>query len=99
MPMSLAGIPHRHGLGEGSNVSDNGNGNGNEKIKGFVKWFNNQKGYGFIILNEESPDIFVHHTAITMEGYRTLREGEEVVFDLMDSPKGLQAVNVKPVIA
>jgi len=65
-----------------------------ENKRGVVKWFNNQKGYGFITLDDR-PDIFVHHSAIQMEGYRTLRQGEEVDFDLMATPKGLQAQNVR----
>ncbi len=64
-----------------------------EAVVGRVKWFNNQKGYGFIV-RDDNPDIFVHHTAIRMEGYRTLKQGEEVQFDLLETPKGLQAVNV-----
>ena len=62
--------------------------------RGVVKWFNNQKGYGFITIDDR-PDIFVHHSAIQMEGYRTLRQGEEVDFDLAATPKGLQALNVR----
>jgi CspA family cold shock protein len=65
-----------------------------ERVQGEVKWFNNQKGYGFIVFDDKDSDVFVHHSAIQMDGYRTLREGEAVVFDLMDGPKGLQAVNV-----
>lgn len=63
-------------------------------VLGEVKWFNNQKGYGFIV-HGESPDIFVHHTAINMDGYRTLKQGEQVNFDLVSTNKGLQAVNVR----
>lgn len=66
-----------------------------EKQEGTVKWFSDQKGYGFI-LNGTNPDIFVHHSAIQMEGFRTLKEGDPVYFELMESPKGLQAVNVAP---
>lgn len=61
--------------------------------QGKVKWFSDPKGYGFIILNE-GTDIFVHHSAIQMEGFRTLKEGEIVVYDLLESPKGFQAANV-----
>jgi CspA family cold shock protein len=63
------------------------------KEEGSVKWFSDQKGYGFIV-HGDSPDIFVHHSAIQMDGFRTLKEGESVIYDLMESPKGLQAVNV-----
>lgn len=63
---------------------------------GTVKWFNAQKGYGFIrrIDVDDNADIFVHHTAIKMEGFRTLHEGDHVRYELYDGPKGLQAVNV-----
>lgn len=60
---------------------------------GRVKWFNDQKGYGFIA-RDDNTDVFVHHTAIQMEGFRTLREGENVSYELRDSTKGPQAVNV-----
>ncbi|TLN22722.1 cold-shock protein [bacterium] len=62
--------------------------------KGTVKWFNEQKGFGFI-KKEDGPDVFVHYSAIQVEGFKTLREGEEVVFDVIQGPKGPQAANVK----
>ncbi len=61
---------------------------------GTVKWFNDAKGYGFIS-QEGGEDVFVHHTAITMEGFRTLKEGEKVEFEVVQGPKGLQAANVR----
>jgi len=61
--------------------------------KGTVKWFNDAKGYGFIS-RPDGPDVFVHHTAIQSEGFRTLSEGQEVSFDIVEGPKGLQAANV-----
>ena len=61
--------------------------------KGTVRWFNNQKGYGFI-KDENDNDIFVHFTGLNMEGFKTLSEGEEVEFDVVESEKGPQAVNV-----
>jgi len=61
---------------------------------GNVKWFNDAKGYGFIS-QEGGDDVFVHHTAITMDGFRTLKEGEAVEFDITQGPKGLQAANVR----
>ncbi len=61
--------------------------------KGKVKWFSNQKGYGFIA-TEEGKDIFVHHSAIQGDGYKTLDEGQEVEFEVQQGPKGEQAVNV-----
>jgi CspA family cold shock protein len=62
-----------------------------------VKWFNDSKGFGFIILEEGGGEVFVHHTSIQSDGYRTLKEGEAVEFEVKQSPKGLQAVNVKRV--
>lgn len=64
--------------------------------KGIIKWFNNEKGYGFIN-GEENEDIFVHYSAIDLEGYKTLSEGQEVEFTLVKTEKGLQAINVVPV--
>lgn len=66
--------------------------------KGRVKWFNNEKGYGFIEFNGESnEDIFVHYSAIIAEGYKTLKEGDIVEFTLIETTKGSQAINVKEV--
>ena len=64
-------------------------------LTGKVKWFNNEKGYGFIEYNDKE-DIFVHYSAIKQDGYKTLSEGQIVNFDLIETPKGLQAVNVRP---
>jgi CspA family cold shock protein len=61
--------------------------------KGTVKWFNNEKGYGFIT-RENGPDVFVHHTAIVAEGFRSLNEGDQVSFEVVEGQKGLQARNV-----
>lgn len=61
--------------------------------KGKVKWFDNKKGYGFIT-PENGKDVFVHHTAIQGDGYKTLQEGEEVEFDIVQGPKGEQTANV-----
>jgi CspA family cold shock protein len=61
---------------------------------GTVKWFNDAKGFGFIT-RESGPDVFVHHTAIVAEGFRSLTEGERVTFDVVKGPKGLQAANVR----
>jgi CspA family cold shock protein len=62
--------------------------------KGSVKWFNNAKGFGFITLPDRPDDVFVHFRAIEGDGYKTLAEGQEVEFDLVEGPKGLQAENV-----
>jgi CspA family cold shock protein len=63
------------------------------KERGTVKWFNDAKGYGFIE-REGGGDVFVHHTAIQAEGFRTLGEGEQVEFEVTQGPKGLAATNV-----
>ena len=63
-------------------------------MRGSVKWFNNEKGYGFIDY-AEGEDIFVHYSAIKQTGYKTLAEGQMVEFDLIETPKGLQAINVE----
>jgi cold shock protein len=64
--------------------------------QGTVKWFSNEKGYGFIA-RPDGDDVFVHYTAIAGDGYRTLNEGQEVEFDITEGPKGEQAANVRPV--
>lgn len=61
--------------------------------RGTVKWFNDAKGYGFIA-RPEGDDVFVHHSAILSDGFRTLREGEEVEFELLETDGGLKAANV-----
>ena len=65
--------------------------------KGKVKWFNAEKGYGFIE-SDDGTDVFVHFSAITMEGYKALEEGAEVSFDVIDGAKGPQAANVEKVM-
>lgn len=62
--------------------------------QGTVKWFNDSKGFGFIA-PQSGEDIFVHHTAIKMEGFRTLAEGDQVEFEIVDGPRGPQAGNVQ----
>ena len=64
-------------------------------IKGRVKWFDEKKGFGFIE-REGGPDVFVHFRSITGSGFKTLKDGQEVEFDVEDGDKGPQAVNVKP---
>ncbi len=67
---------------------------GNTKMhKGTVKWFNNQKGYGFIC-DEEGKDVFVHYSGLTGEGFKSLDEGAQVEFDVVEGAKGPQATNV-----
>ncbi len=66
--------------------------------EGTVRWFNDSKGFGFIS-QEEGDDVFVHHSAIQSEGFRSLEEGERVSFEIVQGPKGLQASNVRKVAA
>jgi cold shock protein len=69
---------------------------GTRLTQGTVKWFSNEKGYGFIA-RPDGDDVFVHFSAIVGDGYRTLSEGQQVEFDIVEGPKGKQAANVKPV--
>jgi CspA family cold shock protein len=63
---------------------------------GIVKWFNDGKGYGFITQDNGGDDVFCHHSAIQAEGFRSLKEGQKVEFEVTKGPKGLQAANVRP---
>ncbi len=67
--------------------------------KGIVKWFNNAKGYGFVLSEKDSQDVFVHYSTIDMGGYRTLRTGQEVLFEAEKSDKGLHATAIQPIEA
>jgi CspA family cold shock protein len=62
---------------------------------GTVKWFNNAKGYGFISPDGGGSDVFAHFSAISMDGYKTLKQGQKVEFDLIDGPRGLQATKIQ----
>jgi CspA family cold shock protein len=62
---------------------------------GKVKWFNNAKGYGFILPDEGGEDLFAHYSSIEMDGYKTLKAGQEVLFDVLEGPKGLHATNIR----
>lgn len=65
---------------------------------GIVKWFNDAKGFGFIIQDNGGEDVFCHHTAIQADGFRSLAEGQRVEFEVIQSPKGLQAARVRAVM-
>ena len=65
-------------------------------MQGTVKWFNDTKGFGFITPADGTPDVFVHHTAIQAEGYRSLNEGDTVEFEVTQGEKGPKATNVRP---
>jgi len=65
-------------------------------MKGTVKWFSDQKGFGFITPEDGSKDVFVHHSGIQIEGFKTLSENQSVEFEMVQSEKGSKAVNVKP---
>jgi CspA family cold shock protein len=67
-----------------------------DQVTGTVKWFNDAKGFGFIE-QADGPDVFVHHTAIKAEGFRTLKEGQQVTMEVTQGQKGPQAENVVPV--
>lgn len=67
------------------------------RMRGKVKWFNNVKGYGFIGPDDGTSDVFVHYSAITQEGYKSLQEGDEVEFEVVEGKKGPQAENVSRV--
>ncbi|MEZ0123144.1 MAG: cold-shock protein [Candidatus Reddybacter sp.] len=63
--------------------------------QGTVKWFNNAKGYGFLLSEESGGDIFAHYSAIEMEGYKTLKAGQSVIFDIIQGSKGVHAANIR----
>ena len=65
--------------------------------QGTVKWFNDTKGYGFITPDDGSPDVFAHYSDIQVEGFKTLSEGQKVEFEIMSSPKGPRASNIRAV--
>jgi len=66
-------------------------------VRGKVKWFNERKGFGFISCNDGSGDVFVHYSSLQQKGFKTLKEGEEVEFEVTNTEKGPKAINVKRV--
>lgn len=64
---------------------------------GVCKWFNNEKGFGFIVPDGGGKDVFVHHSGIVMDGFRTLSEGQKVEYEVVEGQKGPQATNVRPI--
>ena len=68
-------------------------------LSGKVKWFNNAKGYGFIVADGGDEDLFAHYSAIQMDGYKTLKAGQPVRFEIVQGPKGLHAINISAVTA
>lgn len=68
---------------------------GDSMATGTVKWFNNAKGYGFVVPESGGADIFVHYSSIQMDGYRTLRAGQPITFEIKEGPKGLHAVDIR----
>ena len=62
---------------------------------GTVKWFNNAKGYGFVLSEDKSEDLFIHYSSIQMDGYKSLKAGQEVEYDVQEGPKGMHAVNIR----
>jgi CspA family cold shock protein len=64
--------------------------------KGTVKWFNDEKGFGFITPDDGGKDVFAHYSAIQDQGFKSLKEGQRVTFDVMTGPKGQQAANIRP---
>ena len=90
MPIQFSTVqcPPKAGRVEGSN-------NQRVDVNGKVKWFNDSKGYGFITPDDGERDLFVHHSDIQMDGFRTIREGQAVVFEVEEGPKGPAAKSVK----
>ena len=68
-------------------------------VSGKVKWFNNAKGYGFILADGRDEDLFAHYSAIQMDGYKTLKAGQPVRFEIVQGPKDLHAINISAVTA
>jgi cold shock protein len=87
----------RHGSGTKKRPVAEINNQGDSMATGTVKWFNDAKGYGFITPDDGSEDLFAHFSAINMSGFKTLKEGQKVSFDVVQGPKGKQASNIQKV--
>jgi len=88
----FAGVWNCAGIGPFLGIREKGRAHV-ERLKGTVKWFNNAKGYGFLG-REDGPDVFIHYSSITTEGYKSLQEGDQVEFEIVQGQKGPQAANV-----
>lgn len=67
-------------------------------LQGTVKWFNNSKGYGFVVADNSTEELFAHYSAIQMDGYKSLKAGQTVQFETRQGPKGVNAVNISPLL-
>jgi len=81
-------------MSEASDVSDTPVQASGPKSTGVVKWFNNDKGFGFITPDDGGEDLFAHFSSIQMTGFKTLKEGQKVAFEIIQGPKGQQALNI-----
>jgi CspA family cold shock protein len=93
----LPGSPSAGGDWAGSAIRAARNMQGRTMATGTVKWFNDAKGFGFIVQDNGGEDVFVHHTAIQADGFRSLAEGQKVEFEVTKGPKGLQASKVRAI--
>lgn len=86
-------------MSEASDVSATSGQTTGPKATGVVKWFNNDKGFGFITPDDGGEDLFAHFSSIQMAGYKTLKEGQKVAFEIIQGPKGQQALNITDALA